>query len=139
MTCTHGKSWLTVVLILQQLIEFIQLDPCLVEPVFLGLLDRGDEALAGEAGDEVALVEHVAALQQAWAYGDSLHTPKVGVQRATAYESWARQAWPKAEIVIYATGSKPNTDALKGGPLAAALDETGHIKARGGGTLGGMR
>lgn len=53
---------------------------------------------------------------------ESLAGKKVGVQRATAYESWARQAWPKAEIVIYDSAQSADLD-MQNGRLDARFDD----------------
>jgi ABC-type amino acid transport substrate-binding protein len=67
---------------------------------------------------------------------ESLAGKKVGVQRATAYESWARKAWPKAEIVIYDSAQTADLD-MQNGRLDARFDDyivesTGIMKGEGG-------
>ncbi|CAN5212586.1 ABC transporter substrate-binding protein [soil metagenome] len=47
---------------------------------------------------------------------------KIGVARATGYEKYAKEHWPKAEMVIY--DSSPNADLdLVGGRLDARFDD----------------
>lgn len=54
--------------------------------------------------------------------GDSLAGKKIGVQRATAYESWAREKWPKAEIVVYDSSQSADLD-IQNGRLDARFDD----------------
>jgi lysine-arginine-ornithine-binding protein len=70
---------------------------------------------------------------------ESLAGKKVGVQRATAYESWARDKWPKAEIVVYDSAQSADLD-MQNGRLDARFDDyivesTGIMKAEGGDQL----
>jgi len=39
---------------------------------------------------------------------------KIGVQRSTGYESYARKTWPQAEIVVYDTSESADLDAAAG-------------------------
>ena len=39
---------------------------------------------------------------------------KIGVQRSTGYESFARKTWPQAEIVVYDTSESADLDAAAG-------------------------
>lgn len=53
---------------------------------------------------------------------ESLAGKKVGVARATGYEKYAREHWPKAEIVVY--DSSPNADLdLVNGRVDARFDD----------------
>ncbi|MET1026771.1 MAG: transporter substrate-binding domain-containing protein [Dongiaceae bacterium] len=52
----------------------------------------------------------------------SLAGKKIGVQRASGYETYARKAWPKADIVIYDTPASANLD-LTNGRLDARFDD----------------
>lgn len=54
--------------------------------------------------------------------GESLAGKKIGVQRATAYESWAREKWPKAEIVVYDSSQSADLD-IQNGRLDARFDD----------------
>ncbi|MDY0870893.1 transporter substrate-binding domain-containing protein [Dongia rigui] len=54
--------------------------------------------------------------------GESLAGLKIGVQRATAYESWAREKWPKAEIVVYDSSQSADLD-IQNGRLDARFDD----------------
>ncbi|MFN0193397.1 MAG: transporter substrate-binding domain-containing protein [Aestuariivirga sp.] len=47
---------------------------------------------------------------------------KIGVQRATAYETFARANWPGAEIVVYDSSESANLD-ITGGRLDARFDD----------------
>lgn len=67
---------------------------------------------------------------------ESLAGKKIGVQRATAYESWARDKWPKAEIVIYDSAQSADLD-MQNGRLDARFDDyvllsSGIMKGEGG-------
>lgn len=67
---------------------------------------------------------------------ESLAGKKIGVQRATAYESWARQSWPKAEIVVYDSAQSADLD-MQNGRLDARFDDyivesSGIMKGEGG-------
>jgi lysine-arginine-ornithine-binding protein len=70
---------------------------------------------------------------------DSLAGKKIGVQRATAYESWARAKWPKAEIVVYDSSQSADLD-MQNGRLDARFDDyivlsSGIMKGDGGDQL----
>ncbi len=52
----------------------------------------------------------------------SLAGKKIGVQRATAYESFAKDKWPGAEVVVYDSSESANLD-LTGGRLDARFDD----------------
>jgi lysine-arginine-ornithine-binding protein len=52
----------------------------------------------------------------------SLAGKKIGVQRATAYETFAKEKWPGAEIVVYDSSESANLD-LTGGRLDARFDD----------------
>jgi polar amino acid transport system substrate-binding protein len=70
---------------------------------------------------------------------ESLAGKKIGVQRATAYESWARDKWPKAEIVVYDSAQSADLD-MQNGRLDARFDDyilltEGIMKGEGGGDL----
>lgn len=70
---------------------------------------------------------------------ESLAGKKIGVQRATAYESWARDKWPKAEIVVYDSAQSADLD-MQNGRLDARFDDyillsEGIMKGDGGGEL----
>ena len=47
---------------------------------------------------------------------------KVGVQRATAYETFARQKWPKVEVVVYDSSESADLD-MTAGRLDARFDD----------------
>ncbi|HVJ33632.1 MAG TPA: transporter substrate-binding domain-containing protein [Terriglobia bacterium] len=53
---------------------------------------------------------------------DSLAGKKIGVQRATAYESWARDKWPKAEVVVYDSSQSADLD-MQSHRLDARFDD----------------
>lgn len=53
---------------------------------------------------------------------ESLAGKRVGVQRATAYESWARANWSKAEIVIYDSAQSADLD-MQNSRLDARFDD----------------
>jgi lysine-arginine-ornithine-binding protein len=66
---------------------------------------------------------------------DSLAGKKIGVQRATAYESWARDKWSKAEIVVYDSAQTADLD-MQNHRLDARFDDyvllsTGIMKSGG--------
>ncbi|MFO1089876.1 MAG: transporter substrate-binding domain-containing protein [Hyphomicrobiales bacterium] len=52
----------------------------------------------------------------------SLSGKKIGVQRATGYESYARKQWPAAEIVVYDTPESADLD-MTAGRLDARFDD----------------
>lgn len=53
---------------------------------------------------------------------DSLAGKKVGVQRATAYETFARKKWPKLEVVVYDSAESADLD-MTAGRLDARFDD----------------
>ena len=53
---------------------------------------------------------------------ESLAGKKIGVQRATAYESFAKEKWPKAEIVVYDSAESADLD-MTGGRLDGRFDD----------------
>jgi lysine-arginine-ornithine-binding protein len=53
---------------------------------------------------------------------ESMNGLKIGVQRATVHENFARQNFPGAEIVVYDTADNANLD-LTGGRLDARMDD----------------
>jgi polar amino acid transport system substrate-binding protein len=53
---------------------------------------------------------------------ETLSGLKIGVQRATAYETFAREKWPKAEVVVYDSSESANLD-MTGGRLDARFDD----------------
>ncbi|HEY7688890.1 MAG TPA: transporter substrate-binding domain-containing protein [Dongiaceae bacterium] len=53
---------------------------------------------------------------------DSMAGKKIGVQRATVHENFARETFPGAEVVVYDTADNANLD-LTGGRLDARLDD----------------
>lgn len=53
---------------------------------------------------------------------DSLAGKKIGVQRATAYESFAKQKWPKADIQVYDSSESADLD-MTAGRLDARFDD----------------
>eukprot|EP01030_Chromulinospumella_sphaerica_P029869 gene29869-30351_t len=44
----------------------------------------------------------------------SLAGKKIGVQRATAYESFAKEKWPKAEVTVYDSSESADLDMTAG-------------------------
>ncbi len=52
----------------------------------------------------------------------SLEGKKIGVQRATAYETFAKQKWPKTEIVVYDSSESADLD-MTGGRLDGRFDD----------------
>lgn len=52
----------------------------------------------------------------------SLAAKRIGVQRATAYESWARAKWTAAEIVVYDSSQSADLD-LQNSRLDARFDD----------------
>jgi polar amino acid transport system substrate-binding protein len=54
--------------------------------------------------------------------GETLAGKRIGVQRATAYETFARANWPKAEVVVYDSSESANLD-MTGGRLDARFDD----------------
>lgn len=53
---------------------------------------------------------------------EALAGKKIGVQRATAYETFARKKWPKVEVVVYDSSESADLD-LTAGRLDARLDD----------------
>jgi lysine-arginine-ornithine-binding protein len=53
---------------------------------------------------------------------ESLAGKKIGVQRATAYESWARDKWSKADIVVYDSAESADLD-MRNHRLDARFDD----------------
>ncbi|MEZ5922777.1 MAG: transporter substrate-binding domain-containing protein [Hyphomicrobiaceae bacterium] len=53
---------------------------------------------------------------------ESLAGKKVGVQRATAYETFAREKWPKAEVMVYDSAESADLD-MTAGRLDARFDD----------------
>ena len=52
----------------------------------------------------------------------SLAGKKIGVQRATAYETFAKEKWPKAEITVYDSSESADLD-LTAGRIDARFDD----------------
>lgn len=59
---------------------------------------------------------------------ESLAGKKIGVQRATAYESFAKEKWPKAEITVYDSSESADLD-MTAGRLDARFDDFIVLKA----------
>jgi ABC-type amino acid transport substrate-binding protein len=53
---------------------------------------------------------------------ESLAGKKIGVQRATAYETFAKQKWPKADIQVYDSSESADLD-MTAGRLDARFDD----------------
>jgi lysine-arginine-ornithine-binding protein len=53
---------------------------------------------------------------------ETLAGKKVGVQRATAYESYAKKKWPKVEVVVYDSAESADLD-MTAGRLDARFDD----------------
>ena len=53
---------------------------------------------------------------------ESLAGKKIGVQRATAYETFGKEKWPKAEIVVYDSSESADLD-MTAGRLDARFDD----------------
>jgi polar amino acid transport system substrate-binding protein len=69
----------------------------------------------------------VAAGADGYVDGNTLAGKRVGVQRATAYESFARKFWPKAEIVIYDSAQTADLD-FQNGRIDARFDDYIELK-----------
>ena len=59
--------------------------------------------------------------------GESLAGKKIGIQRATGYETFAKKNWPKAEYVLYDNSESANLD-MTGGRLDARFDDAVLLK-----------